>query len=120
MKRFERCDTPDPLRVLTCEILPSPLVAGSIVYRSARARRRVVNAMLLNEFLKEHRAFLKAQQKVDEQQATIAQLKSTVAQQQKGMEALAASVKEQALQIQKVSAQIELNTLAPRLVLKNQ
>ncbi len=78
-----------------------------------------VNAMLLNEFLKEHRAFLEEQRKVEEQEATICQLKSTVAQQQKGMEALAASVKEQALQIQKVSAQIELNKAAPQTVVNN-
>jgi Chaperone of endosialidase len=83
-------------------------------------RYEAVNAMLLNEFLKEHRAFLKEQRKVDEQDATISQLKSTVLQQQKGMEALAASVKEQALKIQKVSAQIELNKLAPRVAFKNQ
>ena len=42
-------------------------------------RYEAVNAMLLNEFLKEHK-------KVEEQQANIAELKSTVAQQQKGME----------------------------------
>ena len=47
--------------------------------------------MLLNEFLKEHR-------KNEEQEATIAQLKS-------GIEVLTATVKEQAPQIQKVSAQ---------------
>jgi uncharacterized coiled-coil protein SlyX len=83
-------------------------------------RYEAVNAMLLNEFLKEHRAFLKEQRKVEEQEATISELKSTVAQQQKGMEALAASVKEQALKIQKVSTQIELNKPAPRVVFKNQ
>jgi len=57
--------------------------------------------MLLNEFLKEHR-------KNEEQQATIAQLKS-------GMEALTATVKEQAAQIQKVSAQFEASRSAPRV-----
>jgi hypothetical protein len=36
------------------------------------------------------------------------------------MEALAASVKEQALKIQKVSTQIELNKPAPRVVFKDQ
>jgi len=51
-----------------------------------------VNAMLLNEFLKEHR-------NVAEQQSTIAQLKTTVAQQQKQIETLTAT-------IQKVSDQI--------------
>ena len=82
-------------------------------------RYEAVNAMLLNEFLKEHRAFLKEQRKVDDQDATIAQLKSTVAQQQKGMDALAASVKDQALRIQKVSAQIELNKPVARVAAKN-
>ena len=38
-------------------------------------RYEAVNAMLLNEFLKEHR-------KVEEQQATIRQLKSTAAKQE--------------------------------------
>jgi hypothetical protein len=82
-------------------------------------RYEQINAMLLNEFLKEHRAFLKEQRQVEEQEATISQLKSTVAHQEKGMEALAASVKEQALQIQNVSAQIELNKPVPKVVLKN-
>jgi hypothetical protein len=36
------------------------------------------------------------------------------------MDALAARVQEQALQIQKVSAQIELSKRAPRVVFKNQ
>ena len=59
--------------------------------------------MMLNEFLKEHK-------KVEEQQANIAELKSTIAQQQRGMEVLTASqLKEQAAQIQKVSAQLEVN-----------
>jgi len=56
-------------------------------------RYDAVNAMLLNEFLKEHR-------KNEEQEKTIAELQS-------GMTALAATVQEQAAQIQKVSAQLE-------------
>ena len=68
-----------------------------------------INAMLLNEFLKEHK-------KVEEQQASIAELKSTVAQQQKGMEVLTAQLKEQAAQIQKVSAQVEMNKSTPKVV----
>ena len=85
-----------------------------------------VNAMLLNEFLKERK-------KVENQQETIAQLKSdatkqeaatielksTVAQQQKAMEVLTAQLKEQAAQIQRVSAQLELNKPAPQTVLNN-
>ena len=44
-------------------------------------RYEAVNAMLLNEFLKEHR-------KVEEQQAIITQLKSGVAQQEKNFKRL--------------------------------
>ncbi len=72
-------------------------------------RYEAVNAMLLNEFLKEHK-------KVETQQATITELESTVARQQKGMEVLTAQLKEQAAQIQKVSAQIEMSKPAPRVV----
>src|SRR5437667_319746 len=54
--------------------------------------------------------------KVEEQQATIAELKSTVAQQQKAMEVLTAQLKEQASQIQKVSAQVEMIKPAPQVV----
>ena len=74
-----------------------------------------VNAMLLNEFLKEHRKVDAQQSKIEKQEATIADLKSTVAQQQKGMEALVAQVKEQAAQLRKVSAQIELSKPVPRM-----
>jgi hypothetical protein len=65
-----------------------------------------VNAMLLNEFLKEHRT-------VQEQGATIAEFKKEIAN-------LTATVKEQAAQIQKVSAHVELSEPAPRTVLNNQ
>jgi trimeric autotransporter adhesin len=69
-----------------------------------------VNAMLLNEFLKEHR-------KVEEHQAAITQLKqdfhSRIAHQQKQIEALTAG-------LQKVSAQLELNKSAPQTVVNNQ
>ena len=68
-----------------------------------------VNAMLLNEFLKEHKAFLEEQRKVGEQEKTIVELKS-------GMTALAATLKEQAAQIQKVSAQLEASRPAPQVV----
>jgi uncharacterized coiled-coil protein SlyX len=72
-------------------------------------RYEAVNAMLLNEFLKEHK-------KVEAQQATITELKSTVAQQQKGMEVLAAQLKQQAAQIQNVNAKIEMGKAAPQIV----
>jgi hypothetical protein len=79
-------------------------------------RYEAVNAMLLNEFLKEHR-------KNEQQEATITQLKSTVAQQKKEFQAtvaqLIARLDEQGAQIQKVSAQLEVNKTAPQIVLSN-
>jgi hypothetical protein len=76
-------------------------------------RYEAVNAMLLNEFLKEHKAFVEEQRKVEAQEATIAELKA-------GMKTLTATVKEQATQIQKVSAQLEVSKAAPQTVLNNQ
>jgi hypothetical protein len=75
-------------------------------------RYEAVNVMLLNEFLKEHK-------KVEEQQTSIADLKSTVALQQKEMQVLTAQLKEQAAQIQKVSAQLETVRSAPQTVATN-
>ena len=68
-------------------------------------RCEAVNAMLLNEFLKEHRKVQK--------------LETNDAEQQREIKALAATVKEQAAQIQKVSAQLEVNRLVPQTVLNN-
>ena len=68
-------------------------------------RYDAVNAMLLNEFLKEHR-------KVEEQQATISQLK-------RGMETMVARLKEQESKIQKVSDQLEAGRSAQQVVLNN-
>ena len=65
-----------------------------------------VNAMLLNEFLKEHR-------KVQE-------LEANDVQQQKAIKTLTAMVKEQAAQIQKVSAQLESSNLVTQTALNNQ
>jgi hypothetical protein len=69
-------------------------------------RYEAVNAMLLNEFLKEHR-------KVREQDATITELKkdfqATVAE-------LNARLKEQDSKIEKVSAQLEVSRSAPQMV----
>jgi uncharacterized coiled-coil protein SlyX len=71
-------------------------------------RYEAVNAMLLNEFLKEHRNVAEQQTKVAEQESTIAELKTTVAQQQKQIEALTATVR-------KVSDRVELSEPAPQI-----
>jgi Chaperone of endosialidase len=79
-------------------------------------RYDAVNAMLLNEFLKEHR-------RVGEQQATITHLQKDFqavnAEQQKQIQFLRAELKEQAAQIQSVRVQIEVTKPASRMVLTN-
>jgi len=89
------------------------LVARDADGKPYSVRYEAVNAMLLNEFLKEHRT-------VQEQGATITRqrkdFEAAFAQQQKQIEALTATVKEQAAQIQKVSAQFELSKPAPQTV----
>jgi hypothetical protein len=84
-------------------------------------RYDAVNAMLLNEFLKEHR-------KVEELQASIAQqrkdFQAAIAQQRKDSQAAAARQQKQiealATGLQKVSAQLEVSKPAPQTVLNSQ
>jgi hypothetical protein len=68
---------------------------------------------LLNEFLKEHRKVEEQVRKAQAQEATITQVK-------KEMESVLARLKEQAAQIQKVSAEVELSKAASQLVVDNQ
>ena len=86
------------------------LVARDEKGKPYTVRYEAVNAMLLNEFLKEHR-------KVEALEATVAaqekDFKSQIA-------ALTATLKAQAAQIQKVSDQLEWSTTAPRIVANNQ
>jgi hypothetical protein len=64
-----------------------------------------VNAMLLNEFLKEHRAFLQEQGKMQK-------LETTIAEQRQDFRAAIARL---TAQIQKVSAQLEMSKPAPQV-----
>jgi len=79
-------------------------------------RYEAVNAMLLNEFLKEHR-------NVAEQQSTITELKATVAKQQEAFGSKIAQQQQQiealAAGLEKVSAAVELNKPAPTKVADN-
>ena len=90
-------------------------------------RYDAVNAMLLNEFLKEHR-------RVQEQERTIAQqrehfeaaivqqrkdFEATITELKKGMETVTVRLNEQAAQIQKVNAQMEISKPVARMALSN-
>src|SRR6266498_2248475 len=81
------------------------LVARDEEGKPYTVRYEAVNAMLLNEFLKEHRRVEEQSSEIRELQATVAELKSTL--------------KEQAAQIRKVSAQLTLSKPAPYLVAKD-
>jgi len=94
-------------------------------------RYDAVNAMLLNEFLKEHRTVEEQEQKlieqdrkVQEQETTIMQLKSTVAEQQKefqsGLAEQQKQIKALASGLEKVSAQLEVSKPTPQIALNNQ
>ena len=82
------------------------LVARDSEGKPETVRYEAVNAMLLNEFLKEHR-------RNEEQEATIARLIATDTRQQTQIEALTAA-------LQKVSVQLEVSRPAPQTVLNNQ
>ena len=75
------------------------LVARDEQGKPYTVRYEAVNAMLLNEFLKEHR---------------------TVQQQQKEIDALKAELKEQGAFIQAVNDKVELHKSVPQTVLNNQ
>jgi hypothetical protein len=120
------------------------LVARDNQGKPYTVRYEAVNAMLLNEFLKEHRKVEEQGRKEQELEATIVQqrkdfqasitkLEATVAQQQKdfqttaaeqqkGMEILTASLKAQASQIQKVTRlrRVEVTKPVPQMVANNQ
>jgi len=90
-------------------------------------RYDAVNAMLLNEFLKEHRRVGQQAREMQQQQATIAELKSdgakedvTISEFQKQMESVVARLKEHDSSIQKASAQMELGKSLARTVLNTQ
>jgi hypothetical protein len=70
-------------------------------------RYEQINAMLLNEFLKEHRRGEEQDCKIQEQESTIAQLKSEIRN-------LAAMLNEQVSQLRKVSAWIETSEAKPQ------
>jgi septal ring factor EnvC (AmiA/AmiB activator) len=88
------------------EAIDPDLVVRDKEGQANSVRYEAVNAMLLNEFLKEHR-------KVQEQETAITQLKkdfdSTIAQ-------FTARLHEQAEQIQRVSAQVEMSKPVPQMV----
>jgi hypothetical protein len=84
------------------------LVARDDQGKPYSVRYEAVNAMLLNEFLKEHR-------KVEEQEAIIGELKATTAKQTAMLARQEKAIATLTSQVQQVSARVEAQQAAPRL-----
>jgi hypothetical protein len=95
---------PSPLALIAEEVaeVNPDLVGRNPQGQPESVRYEQINAMLLNEFLKEHR-------RNEEKEATIARLIATDTRQQTQIEALTAA-------LQKVSAQLEASRPAPQVV----
>jgi uncharacterized coiled-coil protein SlyX len=102
------------------------LVARDADGKPYTVRYEAVNAMLLNEFLREHRKIGEQQTTIGElksscakNEATIVELKSALARQEIEMKRFAAHLKEQDSKIEQVSAQLEMNDPAPQIVVNS-
>jgi septal ring factor EnvC (AmiA/AmiB activator) len=98
------------------EKVNSHLVVRDKGGKAYTVRYDAVNAMLLNEFLKEHK-------RVEELESTVAKQETTIAQQQREFQAtttrqeneireFTASLEKQAAQIQKLSTQVQITKFA--------
>ena len=76
-------------------------------------RYDAVNVMLLNEFLKEHRKREEQDRKIQDQETTIAELRSEI-------RSLVATVNEHASELQRVSARLQINKAAAHEIVGNQ
>ena len=83
-------------------------------------RYEQINAMLLNEFLKEHKKVEEQNRKLENQDVRIEQQEITIAQLKADVETLIARVAEQNSKIQRVSDQVELNKAAPQLAVADE
>ena len=79
-------------------------------------RYDAVNAMLLNEFLKEHKSFVEEQRKVEHQDRKIQEQEVIIARLTKQMDTVVAGLKEHDSEIQRVNDQLQLTTPSTHVV----
>ena len=82
-------------------------------------RYEAVNAMLLNEFLKQHRMTREQEASLEQLKSTVAKEEAIIARQQKEMGALMDELKQQGAQIQNVKAQIKVSKPVSQVALNN-
>ena len=78
-----------------------------------------VNAMLLNEFLKEHRKVEAQARKMDAQEHKIGEQEATMSELKKDLQIVVARIKEQDSKIQRVSAELEMSKRSPHVIATN-
>jgi hypothetical protein len=78
-------------------------------------RYEQINAMLLNEFLKEHKKVEEQNRKLENQDARIEQQEIMIAQLKTDVETFVARIAEQNSKLQRVSEKVELNKAGPQL-----
>jgi hypothetical protein len=93
------------------EVYPD-LVGRNPAGQPESVRYEQINAMLLNEFLKEHRKGEEQDCKIQEQEKTIVELRSEIRN-------LAAMVSEQASELRKVSTQLQTSSAAVQEIATN-
>ena len=113
----------DPARVKQYGLIAEDVASidpDLVVYNSEgkpeALRRDSINAMLLNEFLKEHKKVEEQNRKLENQDTKIQQQELAIAQMKKEMERLVARVEQQDSKIQRVIDQVEIGKAAPQLV----
>jgi len=95
------------------EKVNTDLVVHDEVGKVMTVRYEAVNAMLLNEFLKEHRKVQQLEGKAQEQDVKAQTQNAVIAKQQKQIEALTATV-------QKVTDRLGMSKAAPQIVANDQ
>jgi hypothetical protein len=104
------------------EVNPA-LVAHDAQSQAESVHYEMVNAMLLNEFLKEHRKIEEQQRKVEAQTMKISQLESNLVEQKKNFEARIAQQQKQIgtmeIALQKVTERLESRPPSTRVVTNN-
>jgi hypothetical protein len=95
------------------------LVARDAEGKAYTVRYEAVNAMLLNEFLKEHCKIEQQEKTIAQQDRKIQEQVATITQLKKDVKTVVARLEEQAVQIQMVSAQLKRQAQASLVVANN-
>jgi hypothetical protein len=82
-------------------------------------RYEQVNAMLLNEFLKEHRKVEAQARKIDAQEHQIGEQEATISELKSDLQIVVARIKDQDSEIQRVSVELEMSKRSPHVVATN-